>query len=108
VGQDAVPVPDSGTFGAVDAGAIPAVATLEGTDAAFASGAPLDCSSEGWPVFVGSPCLGGFAFAGPTFNKLEIKTVDSDDSSAPQSVRVLRRFVALSPRVKYGLLHGNQ
>jgi len=64
VGQDAVPGPDSGAFGAVDAGAIPAVATLEGTDAAFASGAPLDCSSEGWPVFVGSPGLGGFAFAG--------------------------------------------
>jgi hypothetical protein len=40
--------------------------------------------------------------------QVEIKTVDSDDSSAPQSVRVLRRFVALSPRVKYGLLHGNQ
>jgi hypothetical protein len=26
--------------------------------------APLNCSSEGWPVFFGSPCLGGFAFAG--------------------------------------------
>src|SRR6202165_332243 len=64
VGQDAVPGPDSGAFGAVDAGAIPAVATLEVADAAFTSGAPLDCSTEGWPVFLGSPGLGRFAFAG--------------------------------------------
>src|SRR3954447_23077119 len=64
VGQDAVPGPDSGAFGAVDAGAIPAVATLEGADAAFTSSAPLDCSSERAPVFLGLPGLGGFAFAG--------------------------------------------
>ena len=64
VGQDAVPGPDSGAFGAVDAGAIPAVATLEGADAAFTSGAPLDCSPEGWPVFLGLAGLAGFAFAG--------------------------------------------
>ena len=64
VGEDAVPGPDSGSFGAVDAGAIPAVATLEGADAAFTSGAPLDGSSERWPVFLGSPSLAGFAFTG--------------------------------------------
>ena len=59
-----MPGADSGSFGAVDAGAIPAVAAFEGADAAFASGAPLDCSPEGWPVFLGSPGLGRFAFAG--------------------------------------------
>ena len=64
VGQDAVPGPDSGAFGAVDAGAIPAVATLEGADAAFTSGAPLDCSSERASVFLGLPGLAGFDFAG--------------------------------------------
>src|SRR5271156_1443299 len=46
VGPDAVLGPDSGAFGAVDAGATPAVATLEGADASFTSGAPLDCSPE--------------------------------------------------------------
>ena len=64
VGQDAVPSPDSGACGAVDAGAIPAVATLEGADAAFTSVAPLDCSSERAPVFLGLPGLAGFAFTG--------------------------------------------
>jgi hypothetical protein len=59
-----VPGPDSGSFGTVDAGAVPAVAAFEGADAAFAAGAPLDCSPEGWPVFLGSPALGRFAFAG--------------------------------------------
>src|SRR6516225_5833855 len=64
VGQDAVPGPDSGALGAVDAGAVPAVATLEGADAAFTSGAPLDCSSEHAPVFLGLPGRAGFAFTG--------------------------------------------
>jgi hypothetical protein len=44
--------------------AVPAVGAFEGADTAFTSSAPLNCSSEGWPVFFGSPCLGGFAFAG--------------------------------------------
>jgi hypothetical protein len=48
VGQDAMPGPDSGSFGAVDAGAIPAVAAFEGADAAFASirhGDELPCGA---------------------------------------------------------------
>jgi hypothetical protein len=64
VGQDAVAGPDSGSFGAVDAGAVPAVATLEGADAAFAPGAPFDCSSERGPVFGGSSGGAGVALAG--------------------------------------------
>src|SRR3954449_13150333 len=64
VGQDAVPGSDSGAVGAIDTGAIPAVASLEGADAAFTSSAPLDCSSERAPVFLGLPGRGGFAVAG--------------------------------------------
>lgn len=62
VGEDAVPGPDPGSFGAVDAGAVPTVVSFEGADAAFAAGAPLDCSSERWPLFFGAPGLGGSAF----------------------------------------------
>lgn len=58
VGEDAVPGPDPGSFGAVDAGAVPTVVSFEGADAAFAAGAPLDCSSERWPLFFGAPGLG--------------------------------------------------
>lgn len=50
------------SFGAVDAGAVPTVVSFEGADAAFAAGAPLDCSSERWPLFFGAPGLGGSAF----------------------------------------------
>lgn len=57
-----MPGPDPGSFGAVDAGAVPTVVSFEGADAAFAAGAPLDCSSERWPVFFGAPGLGGSAF----------------------------------------------
>ncbi|CLS49110.1 Uncharacterised protein [Mycobacterium tuberculosis] len=57
-----MPGPDPGSFGAVDAGAVPTVVSFEGADAAFAAGAPLDCSSERWPLFFGAPGLGGSAF----------------------------------------------
>ena len=57
VSEHAVSGPDPGAFGAVDAGAVPAVAAFEGADAAFAAGAPLDGSSEGGSVFFVSPGL---------------------------------------------------
>lgn len=64
VGQDAVAGPDPGSFGAVDADAVPAVATLEGADAALAPGAPFDCSPERGQAFAGSSGGAGVARAG--------------------------------------------
>ena len=64
VGQDAVSGPDSGAFGAVDAGTVPAIAAFEVTDAAFAAGSPFDEASEGLSVFFGAPFFGRFALAG--------------------------------------------
>jgi len=63
VRQDPVADPDLGAFSAGDAGAVPAVSTFEGADSAFDSVAPLDCSSEHWAVFLGSPASRGFAIA---------------------------------------------
>jgi hypothetical protein len=54
VRQDPVADPDLGAFGTVDAVAVPAVSAFEGADPAFDSGAPLNCSSECWSVFLGS------------------------------------------------------
>lgn len=53
--QDPVADPDLGAFGAVDAGAVPAVSAFEGADSPFASVAPLDCSPKRWSVFLCSP-----------------------------------------------------
>src|ERR1700746_1115287 len=59
VGQDPVSGPDPGAFGAVDAGAVPAVAAFEAADAAFGPGAPFDGASEGFSVFFGASGLRG-------------------------------------------------
>src|SRR5690349_5583744 len=64
VGPDAVSGADPGTFGAVDAGAVPAVAPLERADPAFTAGAPLDGSPESGPVFDGLSRRAGCAFTG--------------------------------------------
>jgi len=66
VGEDAVSGPDPGAFGAVDAGAVPAVAAFEVADAPFDAGPPFNGAAEGFSVFLGSPCLRWFAFAGIT------------------------------------------
>src|SRR5262245_17694323 len=63
VGEDAVSGPDPGAFGAVDAGAVPAVAAFEVADAAFAAGSPFDGAAERLSVFFGAPRLRRFAFA---------------------------------------------
>ena len=49
--------PDPGALDAVDAGAVPTVAS-EIADPAFAAGAPFDGAAERFSVFVGSPRLG--------------------------------------------------
>jgi hypothetical protein len=64
VGQNALARPDSGSFGAVGAGAVPAVASLEGADAAFTPCAPLNCSPERGPVFGSLSGGAGFTPAG--------------------------------------------
>jgi hypothetical protein len=46
--------PRSGAFCAVDSGSIPAVSAFEGADPAFATGSPLDGSSERGPMFLRS------------------------------------------------------
>ena len=63
VGQDAVYGPDPGAFGAIDAGAVPAVAALEVTDPACAASAPFDDAAERSSVFFGPSRRGRFAFA---------------------------------------------
>ena len=55
--------PDPGAFGAIDAGAVPAVAALEVTDPAFAASAPFDDAAERSSVFFGPSRRGRFAFA---------------------------------------------
>jgi hypothetical protein len=46
VGEDAVSGPDPYTLGAVDAGAVPAVAAFEVANAAFGPGAPFHGAAE--------------------------------------------------------------
>src|SRR3954452_23426457 len=64
VGQDAVSGPDPGSFGGVDAGAVPSVATFEGADPAFDPGAPFDGSAKRWSMLVGLSGPAGSALAG--------------------------------------------
>jgi hypothetical protein len=54
VGEDPVSAPDPGSGEAVKQGAVPAGSAFEVRDAAFAAGAPLDQTAEGWPVFDGA------------------------------------------------------
>jgi hypothetical protein len=63
VGQNAMPCPDSGSFGAVDAGAVPAVSAFESADAAFASGSPFHRFPECPTAFLGLSGLAGPALA---------------------------------------------
>lgn len=77
MGQDAVSGPDPGSLGAVDAGAVPAVAAFEGADSAFAAGAPLHGSSKRSSVFLGLSCLAGSALAG------------DDDGAHPELVQAV-------------------
>ena len=51
VGEDSLPAPGFRSLKAVHAGAVPAVRTFEGADAAFGSGSPLDGSAEGSASF---------------------------------------------------------
>jgi hypothetical protein len=63
VGQDPVSGPGPGSFGAVQAGAVPPVLALESADPAFASGPPLDGFPERGPAFGGLARRVGFALA---------------------------------------------
>jgi len=63
VGQDPVPGPGPGSFGAVQAGAVPSVLAFECADPAFASGSPLDGPPERGPAFGGLAGLAGPALA---------------------------------------------
>src|SRR3954453_15770902 len=63
VGQDSLPGPGPGSFGAVQARAVPPVLPLEGADPAFAAGPPLDSAAERGPPFGGLAGLAGFALA---------------------------------------------
>ena len=56
--------PDPGSFGRVDAAAVPAVAAFERADPALASGAPLDGSPERGSSFVSVAGGTGAALAG--------------------------------------------
>jgi len=46
VGEGSVSDPDSGSFGAVEPAAVPALATYQGADPALAFGSPFDGSSD--------------------------------------------------------------
>jgi hypothetical protein len=56
--------PDSGSFGAVDAGSVPSVAAFEGADPPLAAGSPFHRSPERSAVFNGLSGLAGSALAG--------------------------------------------
>ena len=56
--------PDAGAFGAIDAGAVPAVGAFEVADPAFAAGSPFDGAAEGFSMLDGALRLGRSAFAG--------------------------------------------
>jgi len=64
VGEGSVSDPDSGSFGAVEPAAVPALATYQGADPALAFGSPFDGSSDPPAVFDGMLGFGWFAFAG--------------------------------------------
>src|ERR1700677_242343 len=64
VGQDPVSGPGPGSFGAVQAGAVPSVLPFECADPAFAAGPPFDGAPERGAAFVGLAGLAGFALAG--------------------------------------------
>ena len=66
VGQNAVSGPDPGAFGAVDAGAVPAVAGFEVTDPSFAASAPFDDAAERFPVFFSRRACAGLPLRGIT------------------------------------------
>src|SRR5215207_10926490 len=66
VGEGSVSDPDSGSFGAVEPAAVPALATYQGADPALAFGSPFDGSSDPPAVFDGMLGFGWFAFAGMT------------------------------------------
>ena len=56
--------PGAGAFGAVDAGAVPAVAVFEVADWAFASGSPFHGAAKRWSMFLGASGLRWSALAG--------------------------------------------
>jgi hypothetical protein len=64
VGQDALSGPDSGSFEAIEAGAIPSVSAFEAADPAFAAGSSLHRLAGRRPVFDVLPGFARFTFAG--------------------------------------------
>jgi hypothetical protein len=64
VDEDSVSDPDPGTFGGVDHGSIPPVATFQGADPAFAAGTPFHMSAERSLSFLGLAGLAGSTFTG--------------------------------------------
>ena len=59
-----MPGPCLGSFGAIQPGAVPAVASFQAADPAFAAGPPFDGAAERWTVLGGLAGLARFTFAG--------------------------------------------
>jgi len=64
VRRDRLSGPDPDSFGAIQAGAVPAVSPFEAADPALAAGSPFHGASECGCVFGGLSGLTRFAFAG--------------------------------------------
>jgi hypothetical protein len=85
VGQNPVSGPDSGAFGAIQAGSVPAISSFEAADPAFAPGSPFHGLAERGPVFGGVAGLARSAFA------------RDDDGAYPEvAQRVVNAFLAVA------------